>query len=62
VPGKTAMVIVCHLSALLHMDRILVFDQIEIMENGTHQELIDENGMYKTLWDAQVDGFLPDKK
>lgn len=35
---------------------------MKIVEDGTHQELLDKNGMYKTLWDAQIGGFLPDKK
>ncbi|MGL9718175.1 MAG: ABC transporter ATP-binding protein [Wolbachia sp.] len=60
--GKTTIVIAHRLSTLLHMDRILVFDQGKIIEDGTHQGLLDKNGMYKTLWDAQVGGFLPDKK
>ncbi|WP_395461716.1 ABC transporter ATP-binding protein [Wolbachia endosymbiont (group A) of Therophilus tumidulus] len=59
---KTTIVIAHRLSTLLHMDRILVFDQGKIVEDGTHQELLDKNGMYKTLWDAQVGGFLPDQK
>ncbi|MFP3035947.1 MAG: ABC transporter ATP-binding protein [Wolbachia sp.] len=57
--GKTTIVIAHRLSTLLHMDRILVFDQGKIIEDGTHQALLDKNGMYKTLWDEQVDGFLP---
>ncbi len=60
--NKTTIVIAHRLSTLLHMDRILVFDQGKIVEDGTHQKLLDKNGMYKTLWDAQVGGFLPDKK
>jgi ATP-binding cassette subfamily B protein len=32
------------------------------MEDGTHIELLELNGLYKTLWEAQVGGFLPDKK
>lgn len=60
--NKTTIVIAHRLSTLLHMDRILVFDQGKIVEDGTHTELLSKNGMYKTLWDAQVGGFLPDKK
>jgi len=60
--GKTTIVIAHRLSTLLHMDRILVFDQGKIVEDGTHQELLDKNGMYKALWNAQVGGFLPDQK
>jgi ATP-binding cassette subfamily B protein len=59
--GKTTIVIAHRLSTLLHMDRILVFDQGKIIEDGTHQALLDKSGMYKTLWDAQVGGFLPEE-
>lgn len=60
--GKTTLVVAHRLSTLLHMDRILVFDQGEIVEDATHYELLTLNGLYKSLWDAQVDGFLPDNK
>jgi ATP-binding cassette subfamily B protein len=60
--GKTTIVIAHRLSTLLHMDRILVFDQGKIVEDGTHAELLARKGLYKTLWDAQVGGFLSDNK
>jgi ATP-binding cassette subfamily B protein len=59
--NKTTIVIAHRLSTLLHMDRILVFDQGKIVEDGTHMKLLDKNNLYKTLWDAQVGGFLPEK-
>jgi ATP-binding cassette subfamily B protein len=59
---KTVLVIAHRLSTLLHMDRIIVFDQGVIVEDGTHAELLANNGLYRNLWDAQVGGFLPDKK
>ena len=58
--GKTTIVIAHRLSTLLHMDRILVFDSGKIVEDGTHDELLKQGGLYKTLWDAQVGGFLPE--
>jgi ATP-binding cassette subfamily B protein len=58
--GKTTIVIAHRLSTLLRMDRILVFDQGKIIEDGTHSELLNLEGLYKTLWDAQVGGFLPE--
>ena len=56
--GKTTIVIAHRLSTLLHMDRILVFDKGKIIEDGTHDELLAKSGLYKSLWDAQVGGFL----
>lgn len=58
---KTTIVIAHRLSTLLHMDRILVFKQGKIVEEGKHKALIEQNGMYRTLWDAQVDGFIPEE-
>lgn len=60
--GKTTIVIAHRLSTLLHMDRIIVFDQGKIAEDGPHHELLAHQGLYKTLWDAQVGGFLPKRK
>jgi ATP-binding cassette subfamily B protein len=60
--NKTAIVVAHRLSTLLHMDRILVFDKGKIVEDGTHQELLARNGMYCTLWKAQVGGFLLDEE
>ena len=58
--NKTTIVIAHRLSTLLHMDRILVFDKGKIIEDGTHSELLAKEGLYKSLWDAQVGGFLGD--
>jgi ATP-binding cassette subfamily B protein len=44
------------------MDRILVFDQGAIVEDGTHDELLAKNGLYKVLWSSQVGGFLPESR
>jgi len=57
---KTTLVIAHRLSTLLRMDRILVFDNGKIVEDGNHKELLAKHGLYKKLWDAQVGGFLPD--
>lgn len=60
--NKTTVVIAHRLSTLLHMDRILVFHEGKIVEDGPHAQLLNQNGLYKTLWDAQVGGFLGDMK
>lgn len=60
--GKTTIVVAHRLSTLLNMDRILVFDKGVIVEDGTHDELIEKNGLYKSMWDAQIAGFLPEEQ
>lgn len=60
--NKTTIIIAHRLSTLLHMDRILVFDKGKIVEDGTHSDLLAKSGVYKTLWDTQVGGFLGDEK
>lgn len=59
--NKTAIVVAHRLSTLLRMDRILVFDKGQIIEDGSHGELLKFNGLYKRLWDAQVGEFILDK-
>ncbi|MES2212812.1 MAG: ABC transporter ATP-binding protein [Pseudomonadota bacterium] len=59
---KTTLIIAHRLSTLLNMDRILVFDKGRVVEDGSHADLIIRGGLYKTLWETQVGGFLPDKK
>lgn len=56
--NKTTIVIAHRLSTLLHMDRILVFDNGKIVEDGTHAELLGRKGLYHAFWQAQVGGFL----
>jgi len=57
--NKTTIVVAHRLSTLLHMDRILVFENGTVVEDGTHTALLAQGGLYKTLWAAQVGGFLP---
>jgi ATP-binding cassette subfamily B protein len=58
--SSTALVIAHRLSTIANMDRIVVFDQGKIVEEGTHQELLrlGESGMYGRLWRHQSGGFL----
>lgn len=59
--GKTVIVIAHRLSTLLDMDRILVFSDGIVIEDGTHSELITNNSLYSLLWKKQVDGFMHDE-
>ena len=56
--NKTTIVVAHRLSTLVRMDRILVFDNGKIVEDGSHAELLAYNGIYKKLWETQVDGFV----
>lgn len=57
--GKTVFAIAHRLSTLREMDRILVFKEGEIVEDGTHQELLkNKKGVYTSLWEHQAGGFI----
>jgi ATP-binding cassette subfamily B protein len=57
--GKTVIVVAHRLSTIAHLDRILVFDQGCIVEDGTHAKLLARGGAYYRLWKMQAGGFLP---
>ncbi len=59
---RTAIVIAHRLSTLARMDRILVFDQGKIVEEGSHAELLELGGHYAQMWEMQAGGFLPDNE
>ena len=56
--GKTVIAIAHRLSTIAAMDRLIVLDRGVIAEEGTHEELLDRNGIYATLWRKQTGGFL----
>ncbi|MEO1114863.1 MAG: ABC transporter ATP-binding protein [Pseudomonadota bacterium] len=56
--GKTVIAIAHRLSTIAALDRLIVMDQGRIIEEGSHQELLDANGLYAQLWQHQSGGFL----
>jgi len=53
VKDRTVVVIAHRLSTIVKADRIIVFENGEIVESGNHQELLDKNGKYKKLYEIQ---------
>ena len=56
--GRTVIAIAHRLSTISRMDRILFLEKGQILEDGTHAELLERNGRYAQLWRRQVDGFV----
>ncbi|PRL65833.1 ABC transporter ATP-binding protein [Haemophilus influenzae] len=56
--NKTVIAIAHRLSTIAAMDRLIVLDKGQIIEQGTHAELLELNGLYAKLWNHQSGGFL----
>jgi ATP-binding cassette subfamily B multidrug efflux pump len=56
--GKTVIAVAHRLSTIAQMDRILVLDQGKVVEDGTHDALLAQGGLYSNLWARQSGGFL----
>ncbi len=52
--GKTTLIIAHRITSIQDCDRIIVLDKGRIIESGTHEELIKNNGFYKKIFDIQV--------
>ncbi|MDU8924709.1 ABC transporter ATP-binding protein [Pasteurellaceae bacterium LIM206] len=56
--NKTVIAIAHRLSTIAAMDRLIVLDKGQIVEQGTHAQLLAQNGLYAKLWNHQSGGFL----
>lgn len=56
---KTVVVVAHRLSTIAHLDRILVFSEGRIVEDGQHDALLAQRGAYFRLWSRQSGGMLP---
>ena len=56
VRDKTVIVIAHRLSTIAGADQILVIDNGELIETGTHRSLLEKDGKYRALWQAQLNG------
>ncbi|MDT7524988.1 ABC transporter ATP-binding protein/permease [Pseudidiomarina sp. GXY010] len=59
--GKTVIAIAHRLSTIAAMDRLVVMDQGRIVEQGTHEQLLQQGGIYAQLWARQSGGFIPEE-
>lgn len=55
---KTVIAIAHRLSTIAALDRLIVLDKGQIVEQGTHQKLLEKQGIYAKLWAHQTGGFL----
>ena len=52
--GRTTIMVAHRLSTIQHADKIIVMHKGKIKESGSHQELLQQNGLYKKLYDLQL--------
>lgn len=59
--NKTVIAIAHRLSTIARMDRLIVIDKGEIVEQGSHEQLLQQDGLYASLWNHQSGGFIAEE-
>jgi len=59
---RTSIIIAHRLSTIMHADKIIVFRNGKIVQEGRHSKLIEETGEYRKLWNLQKEGYLEENK
>jgi ATP-binding cassette subfamily B protein len=59
--GRTSIVVAHRLSTIASLDRIIVLSKGRIVEDGTHNELVQAGGEYSYLWSRQTGAYLTDE-
>ena len=54
IQGKTVVIIAHRLSTVVDADQIILFDQGEVVNVGTHDSLLEESGLYQKMWNAHT--------
>ena len=57
--GDSTVVLISHrITTLMHADNIIVLDKGKVAEAGTHQQLLEKGGIYKKIYDIQMQGVV----
>jgi ATP-binding cassette subfamily B protein len=59
--GQTAIVIAHRLSTVAGLDRIVVLEEGAVIEDGSHEALLEQDGVYASLWARQSGGFIAER-
>ena len=62
VQGKTLIVVAHRLSTIIQADKIMVMKNGEVVQSGSHSELVNQDGEYMSLWKNYIDSIGEDRE